>query len=150
MKLRTVELSRKLVFAPVKGRIVELEYDTGIRLYTDEGIYDFLLLKGFRWNGRSGGFAADLVAPNQGTQMEAAMWGFHDASGYPDTISPKVSGELLRQFAMLMCGYGPKRAGAIKVVVNALEKSWKAYDWEEVAPEWICNQGKIKFQLSPR
>lgn len=150
IELYKVTLSRPVVFSPVKGRIVKLEYDTCVRLFTNEGIYVFYFKEGFIWNGRSGGPLVDPIAANQGTQMESAMWLFHDGSGYPDTISTPVSGELLRQFAMIVNNYSGFRAGGIKGVVNLVSGFWKAYDWEEVKAPWDVNRGKVRFCLEAR
>ena len=145
--LHTVTLSEPIAYKPVKGRIVSLANDSlDIRLYTNEGVFLFRLLKDFCWNGRSGGPFVDFIAPNQGTQMESAMWAFHDCSGYPNTISPDISGELLRQFAIKMNGYNSKTALLIKKSVNAVSSKWKAYEWEEVDKEYVNNFGRYKFE----
>lgn len=152
MILHSVTHSR-IAFAPVRGRIVELEYDTDVAYKTSEGVHRFKFRKGFIWDGRSGGTWIDSLTglPNHGTQAEAARWLGHDGCGYPDTISAKLGNELLRLSVLLPdVGYSKAMAAAIHKAVSITSDEWKADDWSEVDPEWQRNKGLVKYRWTDK
>jgi hypothetical protein len=168
MILHSVTHSR-IAFAPVRGRIVELEYDTDVVYKTSEGVHRFKFRKGFIWDGRSGGALVDSLTglPNHGTQAESARWLGHDGGGYPETISAKLGNELLRQAVLLpdvgysktldeaerstlFKGYSKAMAAAIHKTVSITSDEWKADDWSEVDPEWQRNKGLVKYRWTDK
>jgi hypothetical protein len=145
--LLRIDQSARIEMAPVKGRIVELVSPVVLRYVTaDDGVHEFSFWPGFRWDGRSGPPEVDHIAPNHGTQKEAAKWLGHDGSGYPGTCSTITGNELLRQGLIKDCGYSEATATLIHVIVEITAESWKADDWAEVAPEWMRNKGKVYYR----
>jgi hypothetical protein len=147
MKLLRIDQSSRIEMAPVRGRVVELVTPVVLRYVTaDGGVHEFSFLPGFRWDGRSGPPEVDYLAPNQGSQKEAAKWLGHDGSGYPDTCSTLIGNELLRQGLILDCGYSEHVASLIHNTVEITAESWKADEWSQVDKEWLCNKGKVYYR----
>lgn len=135
----------------VKDRIRELDQQIMIYAVTDEGYWIMALEKGFRWNGRSGPRIIDLFVPNEGTEMDALGWLWHDAGGYPDTVSAPLDNDILRQHRILNCNDSKAKAWIIWKSVDVTKNAWKAYDWSEVTDKtYLANNGKIDCMMVPQ
>jgi len=93
--------STKINISPLKERWYELSDDVRVVIYTDTGVIVVNIFAGFKFDGRSGGWFADFVAPNLGNQKDIACWLVHDAFGHDIGMSFDMTNELL--YGMLRC-----------------------------------------------
>lgn len=142
MKLLSVTRS-PIILKPLKERWYEMAEDTRCLLRTDCGCLYYYLHKGWKFDGRSGGWLVDLISANLGTQAEIWAYAIHDSNFYGLGLSFETTNLLLKQQLMLDAKYGRIRASIIKLGVDT---PFARASFESNSPEEEENKKLINFQ----
>jgi hypothetical protein len=92
----------KIILMPLRDRWYQVTQDTWVKVWTDIGVMTINVKAGFKFDGRSGGWFADLWAPNLGTQRSIACWLVHDVLGHDFDISFRTTNDILEQMRLIV------------------------------------------------
>jgi len=141
MKLLSVTKS-PIIIKPLKERWYEVVADARCLIKTDCGCMYFYIHKGWKFDGRSGGWLVDLIAANLGTQEEVWAFAVHDTLFYGFGITFETANDILRQQLRLDAKYGRIRANVIHWGVST-EFARKAFENNDEEEE--LNKQKLHF-----
>lgn len=147
--MKVLSITRSPIsITPIRERWYKLTSDTRCLISTDIGCLYYYVHKGFKWDSRSGGILADLIAANIGNQAE--MWAYlvHDCNFYGLGLSFETTNNLLKQQLITDAKYGRLRASFIKwcVDVPPVRASFEQNTDEEelnkklISFQWMNNQ----------
>ena len=86
-RIYTPNPSNDVYIAPMSERWYRIPHSWACEAVTDCGRIRAEVGAGFLFDGRSGGLAVDVIAPNLGTQAETKRWLAHDLWGHGVTIA---------------------------------------------------------------
>lgn len=137
-----------LVVRPRGSRLYEFADYTNIKVFTNEGIFDYDVLPGLVTNFRSGGLFVDPFVDQIGDSVQIqCCWVPHDLNYTPNfylegrhPVSRKLADELLKA-SLVFAGMGKIKANAVYYSVRAFGGS--AYEEDDHLT--VSNSKLFKF-----
>ena len=84
-----------LIVEKLESDYWRINEDLSVAYHTDEGVYYWIIKKGFEFNFRSGGWALSIILPKIGSY--AISWCVHDACYNDETVTRRLSDTLMKK-----------------------------------------------------
>lgn len=150
MKVNNVTISHPLTLVPLGNRLYAIANDVKIKVFVDEGVFNYTFKRGFETNFRSGGNLVDCVVDQFGNQNEQISWLVHDCNyGYDVNDEHPTSKQMADKLLKAMLEY----AGMGIVKRNTVYYSVKWFGqtaYDEVCGLTELNKDLFKFEWSDK
>ena len=129
MKILGIEKSGPLKVTPIGNRLYKVAEDFSVTIYTDEGLLEFDIKKGFDTNFRSGGVAVDPFVDQIGDEGKSLWYLIHDLI-YTPCAALDMEHPMSRKLGDQLLKAGLVYSGMPKWKANAVYWSVRLFgDW---------------------